>query len=134
MLKSLEKNCEDKLNYIFGYQLVSGLASDIIKQRLFFEENLTFIRASELARAMEAAEKNTSLVETTSSVQNVNMVMGTRSRKQKTKIATDLYKKYQRKERQRYVGKRRKTVRLVVVVVVQIIRRACTRPSEVCLF
>lgn len=64
-LKKLSKYCdfaatlEDNLRD----QIVCGLRSDLIRQRLFAEDNLTYESAVKLASALEAAERDAAVVE-----------------------------------------------------------------------
>lgn len=73
-LKNLAKTCafKESLDDNLRDQLVSGLASDVIKQRLFSEKSLNYMKAYQLARAMEQAEYSASMVE--NGTQNVNFV------------------------------------------------------------
>ncbi|XP_074041731.1 uncharacterized protein isoform X2 [Leptinotarsa decemlineata] len=63
-LKNLAKTCDfkDSLEENLRDQFVSGLYNDTIKQRLFSEKFLNYARAYEIARNMEAAEKQVSSV------------------------------------------------------------------------
>lgn len=65
-LKKMSTTCEfgQWLNESLRDQLVCGLASEMIRQRLFAEDKLDFQRACSLALNMEAAEKDAALVET----------------------------------------------------------------------
>ncbi|KAG6439336.1 hypothetical protein O3G_MSEX000687 [Manduca sexta] len=64
-LKKLSKGCEfgKWLEESLRDQLVCGLRSEVVRQRLFTEENLTFEKALALAIAIEAAEKNAAIVD-----------------------------------------------------------------------
>lgn len=65
-LKRLARNCKfnDKLNENLRDQFVCGLAGDIIRQRLFAEdENLNFANAVNIASSLEAAERDAAVVE-----------------------------------------------------------------------
>ncbi|XP_047999709.1 uncharacterized protein K02A2.6-like [Leguminivora glycinivorella] len=55
--KSLEENLRD--------QFVCGVSSDVIRQRLFAEETLTYETAVRLAKSMESAERDAASVERT---------------------------------------------------------------------
>ncbi|KAL0879410.1 hypothetical protein ABMA27_003165 [Loxostege sticticalis] len=64
-LKKLSKYCEfsSSLDDNLRDQLVCGLKSEIIRQRLFAEDNLTYTRAVTLSLSLEAAERDASAVE-----------------------------------------------------------------------
>lgn len=64
-LKKMCKYCEfgAALNDNLRDQFVCGLSSDLIRQRLFAETELTFARAMNLASSMEAAERDAAAVE-----------------------------------------------------------------------
>ncbi|XP_069363442.1 uncharacterized protein [Maniola hyperantus] len=64
-LKELSRFCEfgNNLSENLRDQLVCGLQSEVIRQRLFAEETLDFNRAVRLATTFEAAEKNALAVE-----------------------------------------------------------------------
>lgn len=64
-LKKLSKDCQftTMLEINLRDQFVCGLASDVIRQRLFAEENLTYEKAVNLAYSLEAAERDAALVE-----------------------------------------------------------------------
>lgn len=64
-LKKLAKHCEFKavLEENLRDQLVCGLISETIRQRLFTEENLEYTKAVKIACAMEAAERDAAAVE-----------------------------------------------------------------------
>uniref|UniRef100_A0A1Y1NM66 Retrotransposon gag domain-containing protein n=2 Tax=Photinus pyralis TaxID=7054 RepID=A0A1Y1NM66_PHOPY len=64
-LKSLAKKCNFKstLEENLRDQLVYGLKSDVIKQRLFAETDLTYAKAVELSTNMERAEKEVNLID-----------------------------------------------------------------------
>lgn len=64
-LKKLAKFCNfgTSLDENLRDQLVYGIKNKTIKQRLFTESKLNFSRAYELALNMEAAERNTGLIE-----------------------------------------------------------------------
>ncbi|XP_061716815.1 uncharacterized protein LOC133524702 [Cydia pomonella] len=65
VLKRMSKHCEfgTWLEESLRDQLVCGLQSETIRQRLFTEESLDFAKAYKLAVSMEAAEKDSALVE-----------------------------------------------------------------------
>ncbi|KAK9704388.1 hypothetical protein QE152_g28332 [Popillia japonica] len=64
VLKRLAKNCNfgNTLEDNLKDQLVFGLKSEIIRQRLFTESKLTYTKAVEIAMCMESAEINAELV------------------------------------------------------------------------
>ncbi|XP_028176933.1 uncharacterized protein LOC114364819 isoform X2 [Ostrinia furnacalis] len=64
-LKKLSKYCEfnSTLDENLRDQLVCGLKSEVIRQRLFSEEGITYNRAIALALSLEAAERDASAVE-----------------------------------------------------------------------
>ncbi|XP_045489452.1 uncharacterized protein LOC110999258 [Pieris rapae] len=64
-LKKMAKYCEFKtaLEDNLRDQLICGLRSELIRQRLFAEENLVYGKAVTIACAMEAAEKDAAAVE-----------------------------------------------------------------------
>ncbi|KAL0893511.1 hypothetical protein ABMA27_013707, partial [Loxostege sticticalis] len=64
-LKKLSKYCEfnTTLDENLRDQLVCGLKSEVIRQRLFSEEGITYNRAIALALSLEAAERDASAVE-----------------------------------------------------------------------
>lgn len=64
-LKKLAKYCEFKstLDDNLRDQLVCGLKSEMIRQKLFAEENLPYNKAVSLALSLEAAERDASAVE-----------------------------------------------------------------------
>lgn len=64
VLKRLAKNCNfgNTLEDNLRDQLVFGLKSEIIRQRLFTESKLTYTKAVEIAMCMESAEINAELV------------------------------------------------------------------------
>ncbi|XP_050344615.1 uncharacterized protein LOC126769742 [Nymphalis io] len=64
-LKKMSKTCEfgSWLEESLRDQLVCGLSSDVIRQRIFAEEHLDFKKAYQLAVNMEAAERNTAAVD-----------------------------------------------------------------------
>ncbi|XP_061729033.1 uncharacterized protein LOC133533960 [Cydia pomonella] len=64
-LKRLSKHCEfeSSLEDNLRDQLTCGLKNDTIKQRLFAEKNLTYLKAVSLAFSLEAAERDAATVE-----------------------------------------------------------------------
>ncbi|XP_048005852.1 uncharacterized protein LOC125241419 [Leguminivora glycinivorella] len=67
-LKRLSKHCDfgSELNGNLRDQFVCGLISDLIRQRLFAEDdNITFADAVKLATSLEAAERDAAIVEQT---------------------------------------------------------------------
>ncbi|XP_063374907.1 uncharacterized protein LOC134662567 isoform X2 [Cydia amplana] len=64
-LKKLAKHCEfsTTLEDNLRDQFVCGLKNDTIRQRLFAETGLTYIKAVQLALSLEAAEKDAAMVE-----------------------------------------------------------------------
>lgn len=64
-LKKMSKSCEfgQWLEESLRDQLVCGINSDTIRQRLFAEDKLDFGKAYKLAVSMEAAEKDAAIVE-----------------------------------------------------------------------
>ncbi|XP_063635621.1 uncharacterized protein LOC134806343 [Cydia splendana] len=65
-LKKLSKHCKfgSELNGNLRDQFICGLISDLIRQRLFAEDdNITFANAVKLATSLEAAERDAALVE-----------------------------------------------------------------------
>lgn len=76
VLKKISKSCEfgNWLEDSLRDQLVCGISSETIRQRLFTEDKIDFGKAYALARSMEAAEKDAAVVEgraNTSSGDNV---------------------------------------------------------------
>ncbi|CAH0546793.1 unnamed protein product [Brassicogethes aeneus] len=69
-LKNLARDCDFKttLDDNLRDTLVSGLKCEIIQERLFSEKDLRFTKAYELARNMEAAEKDVMFMDNTSKV------------------------------------------------------------------
>lgn len=67
MLKKLAKDCEfkDTLTDNLRDQFVCGVNSDLIRQRLFSESDLTYAKALSLATALEAAERDAAAVDST---------------------------------------------------------------------
>lgn len=67
VLKRMSKSCEfgSWLTESLRDQLVCGIISDVIRQRLFAEQELDFIKAYNLAVSMEAAEKDAAIVNST---------------------------------------------------------------------
>ncbi|XP_061723525.1 uncharacterized protein K02A2.6-like [Cydia pomonella] len=65
ILKRMSKTCEFGLwlEESLRDQLVCGLSSEMIRQRLFAEENLDFAKAYSLAVSLAAAEKDAAVVE-----------------------------------------------------------------------
>ncbi|XP_063366282.1 uncharacterized protein K02A2.6-like [Cydia amplana] len=67
ILKRMSKTCEfktaDSLEESLRDQLVCGLSSEMIRQRLFAEEKLDFAKAYSLAVSLAAAEKDAAVVE-----------------------------------------------------------------------
>ncbi|XP_037294989.1 uncharacterized protein LOC119189450 isoform X2 [Manduca sexta] len=65
ILKKMSKSCEfgGGLDESMRDQLVCGINSEIIRQRLFAEEKLDYAKAYKLAVSIEAAEKNAAIVE-----------------------------------------------------------------------
>nr|pir hypothetical protein 1 - silkworm transposon mag [Bombyx mori] len=74
-LKKLSKNCEfgSSLDENLRDQMVCGLKSEIIRQRLFAEEKLEYKRAVTLALSLEAAERDAIAVERTP-IEEVNKI------------------------------------------------------------
>ncbi|XP_074039513.1 uncharacterized protein [Leptinotarsa decemlineata] len=70
VLKKLSKNCNfgTNLETELRDQVVFGLKNDIIRQRLFQETNLTYVKAYDLAINLEAAEINSGMICTNNSV------------------------------------------------------------------
>ncbi|XP_063831907.1 uncharacterized protein LOC135081095 isoform X2 [Ostrinia nubilalis] len=68
-LKKLSKLCDFGANLEDSLrdQLVCGVVSDVIRQRLFAEDNLNYTSAVKLACALEAAERNAAVVDVSSS-------------------------------------------------------------------
>ncbi|XP_037297354.1 uncharacterized protein LOC119190175 [Manduca sexta] len=67
-LKKLSRDCKfkEKLNENLRDQFICGLNSDVIRQRLFAEEDtITFAEAVKLAKSLEAAERDAAIVEST---------------------------------------------------------------------
>lgn len=66
-LKKLSKDCEFKetLTDNLRDQFVCGVSSDLIRQRLFSECNLTYAKALRLATSLEAAERDAAAVDLT---------------------------------------------------------------------
>lgn len=66
-LKKLAKDCEFKeiLTDNLRDQFVCGVSSDLIRQRLFSEPDLTYAKALSLATALEAAERDAAAVDST---------------------------------------------------------------------
>lgn len=66
-LKRLSRYCEFEtvLEENLRDQLVCGLSSELIRQRVFTEENLGYAKAVKIACAMEAAERDAAAVERT---------------------------------------------------------------------
>ena len=64
-LKKLSKHCEfgDSLEDNLRDQPVCGIKSDIIRQRLFAEDSLSYAKAVKLSCALEAAERDAAVVE-----------------------------------------------------------------------
>lgn len=64
-IKKLSKTCEfgGNLEENLRDQLVCGLKSDVIRQRLFAEDNLTYSGAVKLACGLEAAERDAAVVD-----------------------------------------------------------------------
>lgn len=64
-IKKLSKTCEfgGNLEENLRDQLVCGVKSDVIRQRLFAEDNLTYSGAVKLACGLEAAERDAAVVE-----------------------------------------------------------------------
>lgn len=64
-LKKLSTNCEfeNTLDDNIRDQLVCGLKSEVIRQRLFAEEKITYKRAVSLALSLEAAERDAGAVD-----------------------------------------------------------------------
>ncbi|XP_074032150.1 uncharacterized protein [Leptinotarsa decemlineata] len=62
--KKLSKNCNfgTNLETELRDQVVFGLKNDIIRQRLFQETNLTYVKAYDLAINLEAAEINSGMI------------------------------------------------------------------------
>lgn len=69
-LKKLARFCgfKDTLDENLRDQLVFGLKSDTIRQRLFSEKQLTYAKAYHLAVSLEAAERNADLMKTPEAV------------------------------------------------------------------
>lgn len=68
-LKRLSRNCkfENTLQENMRDQLVCGIRSDVIRQRLFAEsDDLTYTQAVTIATSLEAAERDAAAVEPTS--------------------------------------------------------------------
>lgn len=68
-LKRLSRNCKfaSNLNENLRDQFICGLRSDVIRQRLFAEDDaVTFAQAVKLASSLEAAERDAAAVETAS--------------------------------------------------------------------
>ncbi|XP_063892717.1 uncharacterized protein LOC135117411 [Helicoverpa armigera] len=65
VLKKMSKTCEfgSWLEESLRDQLVCGIASENIRQRLFAESKLDFAKAYKLASSMESAEKDAAMVE-----------------------------------------------------------------------
>ena len=59
-LRSLSKDCNfgDTLELMLRDRLVSGINNDRIQRRLLAEKDLTFVKALDIATAMELAEKS----------------------------------------------------------------------------
>ncbi|XP_037297396.1 uncharacterized protein LOC119190190 [Manduca sexta] len=69
-LKKLARNCKfaANLNENLRDQFVCGLKSDVIRQRLFGEDDsVTFVEAVKLATSLEAAERDAAVVESAAS-------------------------------------------------------------------
>lgn len=66
-LKKMSKNCDfnNTLDENLRDQMVCGLKSEVIRQRLFSEEKLDYNRAVSLALSLEAAERDSNAVQTT---------------------------------------------------------------------
>lgn len=64
-LKKLAKDCEfkDILTENLRDQFVCGISSDLIRQRLFSEPDLTYAKALSLATSLEAAERDAAAVD-----------------------------------------------------------------------
>lgn len=64
-LKKLAKDCEfkDTLTDNLRDQFVCGVSSDLIRQRLFSEPDLTYAKALSLATSLEAAERDAAAVD-----------------------------------------------------------------------
>lgn len=67
LLKKLSKDCDfkDTLNDNLRDQFVCGVSSELIRQRLFSEPELTYAKALTLATALEAAERDAAAVDST---------------------------------------------------------------------
>ncbi|XP_073963079.1 uncharacterized protein [Choristoneura fumiferana] len=65
VLKRMSKTCEfgNWLEESLRDQLVCGISSEVIRQRLFTEDTLDFVKAYRMAVSMEAAEKDAAVVE-----------------------------------------------------------------------
>ncbi|XP_073960959.1 uncharacterized protein [Choristoneura fumiferana] len=73
-LKKLARYCKfaSNLNESLRDQFICGLRSDVIRQRLFAEDDsVTFVGAVKLASSLEAAERNAAMVECTSTGNSV---------------------------------------------------------------
>ncbi|KAL0860216.1 hypothetical protein ABMA27_010523 [Loxostege sticticalis] len=76
-LRMLSKHCKfgESLNDNLRDQFICGLHSDIIRQRLFAEDDsVTFAAAVKLAMTLEAAERDAAMVEETSSTKAVHAI------------------------------------------------------------
>ncbi|XP_046965837.1 uncharacterized protein LOC124534170 [Vanessa cardui] len=73
-LKKLSRYCEFNatLDENLRDQLVCGLRSEVIRQRLFSEENIVYNRAIALALSLEAAERDASAVEDVARTEGIN--------------------------------------------------------------
>nr|XP_026492258.1 uncharacterized protein LOC113397944 [Vanessa tameamea] len=73
-LKKLSRYCEFNatLDENLRDQLVCGLRSEVIRQRLFSEENIVYNRAIVLALSLEAAELDASAVEGVARTERIN--------------------------------------------------------------
>ena len=80
-LKSLAKHCNFKTNLEENLrdQLVYGIMSDSIKQRLFAEKALSYKTASELAINLERAERDVALLEKKSDIFYQNPIKNTKA-------------------------------------------------------
>ncbi|XP_046975168.1 uncharacterized protein LOC124541358 [Vanessa cardui] len=75
-LKKLSRYCEFNatLDENLRDQLVYGLRSEVIRQRLFSEENIVYNRAIALALSLEAAERDASAVEDVARTEGINKI------------------------------------------------------------
>ncbi|XP_059053525.1 uncharacterized protein LOC131847859 [Achroia grisella] len=79
-LKKLTRHCKlgDNLNENLRDQFVCGLKSDIIRQRLFAEdEELNFAHAVKIATSLEAAERNAAAVDIADAASGGETIAGT---------------------------------------------------------